>query len=150
MTWTNIQPMMPKRRRREPTARARLVFTGERDPALLGDLEGGLLLAPPDFPFVGGGPLLLGDVLVGLDDGLLDILEAAFAGVLVALLALVVAVGAGLFVLEPLLDVALQLEQRVHRLLLAHRARAADGGLCDDGVGLLEVGVDGRQGEGIL
>src|SRR4051812_15879929 len=66
---------------------------------LLGDLEGGLLLAPPDFPLVGRGPLLLGDVLVGLDHRLLDVLEPRLAGVLVALLALVVAVRAGLLVL---------------------------------------------------
>src|SRR5258706_16454341 len=92
---------------------------------LFGDLEGGLLLAPPDLPLAGGGPLLLGDVLVGLDDGLLDVLDPRLARVLVALLALVVAVRPGLLVFQPLLEVLLELQQSIHRFLLAHQAHLA-------------------------
>src|SRR5262245_34893917 len=117
---------------------------------VLGDLEGGLLLAPPDFPLVGGGPPLPGDVLEGLDDGLLDVVETGRAGGLVALLTLVVAIGAGLLVLDPLLHVLLQLDQGVHGFLRPNRAGGADGRLRDAGVGLAELAVHGRDRRRVL
>src|SRR5438132_765333 len=157
MTLTNIQVISPKMSKQPRIGRVLRAFTeklypmegqvGGNDPegrprGLFRDLEIGLLLAPPDLPLVGGGPLFLGDVLEGLDDDLLKILQPGLDGVVVALLALVVAIGAGLLVLEPLLDVLLELEERVHRFLLARGAGRADGRLRHAGVRLPEVPVD--------
>src|SRR5262245_10195729 len=127
MTVMKSQVIRPRTARQARTGRSRRRFTKElypmgrqggsreelagRPPGLFGDLEVGLLLAPPDFPLVGGGPLLLGDVLEGLDDRLLDRVEAALDLFVVALLAVDLAVGAGLLVLEPLLDVLLELDE---------------------------------------
>src|SRR5579872_1428902 len=117
---TNIHARTPNARHRTPIARARRFFTGTsvsrrreergwrlqargagRNAGLFGNLEGGLLLTPPDFPFVRRGPLFFRDVLVGFDDGLLDVFHPGPDGVVVALLALVVPIGSGLLVLEP-------------------------------------------------
>src|SRR6185369_17186601 len=161
MIMTNAHAV-PAATRRVPTMRAVVpglmtesypMRGGTGDRGLLGvgrDLEGGLLLAPPDFPLVGGGPLFAGDVLEGLDDGLLDVVEPAGGRGLVAGLTLIVAVRAGLLVLDPLLDVLLQLDEGVHGFLLAQRAGGRDSRLGDAGIGVAEISVDRVEGRGIL
>src|SRR5579859_137120 len=145
MTWTNIHPMRPKARRRIPSATGRRVLTGkslprgvprrartadgkrEQEAVLFGNLEGGFLLAPPDLPFARRGPLFLGDVLVGLDDRLLDLFHPVPDGVVVALLARLLPVGAGLLVREPFLAVRVQRQERIHRGPTPRGAAADDG-----------------------